>query len=360
MKLVETDRESGAEIYQLTDDPRSADNIYGEQPYGSADGTRITVRFYPKNSTDGGLSILDLTDESLHPVVQTSPRFPAFHAWGEHLYYQEEREGELLLRRCAYASLKKEDVVRLPTEEGRFSYGATSPDHRYYAASVHPEGEPSKVFLMDLTNGTSMTIVQEAKTHFKHEQFSLDGKNRILIQANQIPSAAADASEVRQVFLGILEVDREGVDWLAADRPHTPRPTGHEAWIGQKANVFFSTGADDKSEGNLWTAGVGDKSASLVSKTDVRFGHVSVSRCGDYWLGDATRENGIPIHAGSLETGRHRRLVYSRTVHDGQQWTHTHPYLTADSHWLIFTSDRGGLPQVYGARMPKGFLEDLR
>ena len=44
MKHVETDPESCAEIFQLVDDRRPADNIYGEQPYSSSDGARVTIR----------------------------------------------------------------------------------------------------------------------------------------------------------------------------------------------------------------------------------------------------------------------------------------------------------------------------
>jgi Tol biopolymer transport system component len=67
----------------------------------------------------------------------------------------------------------------------------------------------------------------------------------------------------------------------------------------------------------------------------------------------------VPIHIGSLTSGKHRRLVFSRTIHDGKQWSHTHPYLTADNRWLIFNSTRSGRAQVYGARLAKGFLESL-
>ena len=62
---------------------------------------------------------------------------------------------------------------------------------------------------------------------------------------------------------------------------------------------------------------------------------------------------------GSLKSGRHRRLIFSRTKYDGNQWAHTHPYLTADNRWLIFNSTRSGHAQVYGAVVPEGFLESL-
>jgi hypothetical protein len=350
VKPVETDPDSGAQIFQLTNDERPTDNIYGEQPYSPRQGNRIAVQHAASGQRDGGISIVDLTDGSVHPVVASKPRFPAFHAWRDHLYYQETVGDKLILRRCHYQTLAKEDVMELPAMEGRFSYGTVSQDHRYYAISFHPAGGGSKVLLFDLKTGQRRTLVERADFLFKHEQFSRDGRNCVLIQANKMP-------DVKEVRLGALDVDREGVRWFPADRPHTPRPTGHEAWVGKSSRILFSTASDKDSQGNVWTSALGDSTAALTAKTPTRFNHVSVSQCGQFWIGDITSEKDVPVHAGSLKDGRHLRLAFSRTVHDGKQWSHTHPYLTADNRWLIFNSTRSGRAQVYGARLAAGFLE---
>ena len=350
MKRLETDPETGAEIYQLVDDPRPADNIYGEQPYSSADGTRVAIRFYREGNADGGLSLLDLTDGSLHPVLDTAPRFPAFHAWGECIHYQEAVADRLVLKRCNYRTLDVEETLELPATDDRLSYGSVSPDGRYYAVSAHRQDKSSYVLSFDLQTGNSVTSVDATERYFKHEQFSLDGENRILIQAN--------SQDVTTVYLGILSPTAEGVQWLAADRPHTPRPTGHEAWVGATDRVFFSTAVDNPRDPNIWAAGVGDPSPTAI-QANRRFSHISVSRCGKYWICDVGSEDGVPIYAGSLESGNCRRLVVSGTEHDGKQWSHTHPYLTADNRWLIYTSTRSGHPTVFGCKLPDGFLEDL-
>ena len=102
---------------------------------------------------------------------------------------------------------------------------------------------------------------------------------------------------------------------------------------------------------------MGDEKPTLVHEGK-RFGHVSVSRDGKYWIGD-TGEKGIPIYIGSFATGRCKRACFSRTEYDGKQWSHAHPYLTADNKWLIFGARRNAHPQVHGAKLKDGWLETL-
>ncbi|NUQ00954.1 MAG: PD40 domain-containing protein, partial [Armatimonadetes bacterium] len=348
--LVETDPESGAQVFLLGADPRPADNIYGEQPYGDASGRRIAIRYYAQGEQRGGISIVDLVDGSRHEVLSGKPPFPAFHAWGEWLYYQQTVDGQRLLRRCHYLTMKIESVAVLPPERGSYSYGTVSPDHRWFAVSVSNPDTPAKVHLLDLARGAWKLLLDKPGYHAKHEQFSRDGRNKVLIQLNQMP-------DIKQVLLGEVDVDGT-LRLFPADQPHTPRPTGHEAWIGDTGSIFYSTAADPAGRGAIWTCRVDDPAPKPIHLGARRFGHVSVSRCGRYWIGD-NGEEGVPLYVGSFASGRCQRLILSRTVHDGQQWSHTHPYFTADNRWLIFTSTRGGHPQVYGAKLAEGWLASL-
>jgi len=348
---LETDPESGTRVVVLGPDIRPADTIYGEQPYSDSTSRWVAIRYYAKDDRPGGIAIVDLEDGSHRDVLVGKPPFPAFHAWGDYLYYHQAIEGRLVLRRCHYASLAIEDVAVLPTERGSFSYGTVSADLRYYAVSVQGKpGDPSKVHLLDLQTGAWSVLLDRPGYHAKHEQFSRDGRHRVLIQLNRMP-------DVKEVLLGELAVTGEA-RLFAADRPHTPRPTGHEAWVGNTDRIFFSTASDPDSAGNAWTAAIGEDCPTPVGAGPVRLSHVSVSRCGRYWLGDTGAE-GVPIVIGSFASGRCERAVFSRTVNTREQWSHTHPYLTADNRWLIFTSTRDGHPQVYGARLAPGWLERL-
>jgi len=353
---VEVDQDSGAEVYLLGKDERPADNIYGEQPYGDPTGRRIAIRYYKTDKQPGGLEIFDLVDGSRHVVLSGKPPFPAFNAWGEWLYYAQTVAGIRLLRRTHFLTLKTEDVAELPAERGSYSYGTVSPDGRYYAVSVTPPAPaeqpppPAQVHLLDLQSGQRRVPLDKPGYHAKHEQFSRDGRNRVLIQLNQMP-------DVKVVLLSELDVSG-GETPFPADQPYTLRPTGHEAWIGETAEIFFSTGADATSQGNIWRGKVGDRQPTLVYRGPLRFGHISVSRDGKYWVGD-TGEAGIPIYVGSFASGNYARVCFSRTEYDGQQWSHAHPYLTADNQWLIFGARRAGHPQCWGAKLKVGWLDRL-
>lgn len=179
-------------------------------------------------------------------------------------------DGKRLLRRCNYLTLDVEDVAELPPDRDEYSYGTVSPDHRYYAVSVRPpQGGPSQVHLLDLEANRWSVLLDKPGYHAKHEQFSRDGRNRVLIQLNQMP-------DVKVVLLSELEIGGTEKPF-PADRPYTLRPTGHEAWIGQTSSIFFSTGWNAAAKGNVWSAKVGVDKPALVHEGK-RFGHVSVSR----------------------------------------------------------------------------------
>ncbi len=348
---VEIDDESGARIYLLGGDERPADNIYGEQPYSDPGSRRIAIRYYPSEGKPGGISIVDLYDGSRHEVLSGKPPFPAFHPWSDWLYYRQTVDGVQMLRRCNYLTMEVENVAPLPPERGGYSYGTISPDYRWFAVAVRPEGaDASRVDLLDIETGEWRVLLDMEGYHAKHEQFSRDGRNRVLIQLNQMP-------DVKQVLLGEIDLSGE-MELFPADQPHTPRPTGHEAWMGDRSSVFFSTAADPATGANIYYGAAGDEGATPGTGPGVRVGHVSVSADGRYWIGD-TGEEGVPIYAGSFETGRCKRLAFSRTEYDGKQWSHAHPYMTADNRWVIFSARRGERPQVYGAYIADGWLEGI-
>ena len=351
--LVEVDSESGAEIYMFEGDERPSDPTYGEPPYGDATGRRIAIRYHSLPDKPGGITIFDLQDGSSHEIFSGIPSMPAMHAWGEWLYYYETLEGKKILRRCNYLSLKSETVAELPPDRGIYSYGTVSPDLRYYAVSVQAPGakQRNQVHLLDLKSKQWSIILNKSGYFVKHEQFSRDGRNRVLIQQNKLP-------DTKVVLLSELDINGNEKRF-PADQPYTLVCTGHEAWIGNSSRILFTTGMDTSTNGNLWSGKVGDEKATLVF-AGKSFMHVSVSRDGNYWVADIFGGDDVPIYVGSFKSGRVKRICLSHTEYDGKQWSHTHPYLTADNKWLIFGARRNGQQaQVYGAKLKEGWLKSL-
>ena len=69
---------------------------------------------YPLPDKPGGINVLDLQDGSNYEILSGKPPFPAFHAWGEWLYYAQTVDGKKMLRRCNYLTLDVDrDAVHL-------------------------------------------------------------------------------------------------------------------------------------------------------------------------------------------------------------------------------------------------------
>ncbi|MFW6158065.1 MAG: hypothetical protein ACOC8E_01750, partial [Planctomycetota bacterium] len=287
---IEIDEESGAEIYLLGADERPADNIYGEQPYSDPQSRRIAIRYYSGGDLPGGIEIFDLYDGSRHEVLSGKPPFPAFHPWSEWLYYRQTVDGVQMLRRCNYLTMEIENVAPLPPERGAYSYGTISPDHRWYAVAVMPEGaEGRRVDLLDIQTGEWRVLLDKEGYHAKHEQFSRDGRNKVLIQLNEMP-------DVEHVLLGEIDLSGE-LKLFPADEPHTLRPTGHEAWIGDTSSIFFSTRVDPDTGVNIYTGAVGDEAPTPVPGPGGEEGcriHWSMMHEGQIMLRDDSAMNFSP------------------------------------------------------------------
>ena len=86
--------------------------------------------------------------------------------------------------------------------------------------------------------------------------------------------------------------------------------------------------------------------------------------CGRFWVCDAwpleRRCTGPPdIVIGSPTSGKFARLCQAGGHWANFETGHAHPYLTADNRHVIFGSTRTGVPQVYAASIPNGFLDAL-
>ena len=167
---------------------------------------------------------------------------------------------------------------------------------------------------------------------------------------------------------------------LPIGAPWSAESSGHMAWVGETGRVAVAVDwlrAEKRHdprhpEGNLVIAAPGDARPTVFPAPQHGFYHVSISKCGRYFVCDdfmdfradgfgAGRSGPSRIVVGNLESGRSRVLI--RDCQDygiaGSSRFEPTPYFTADSRYVIYNGSPFGIMQVFAARLPPGFLESL-
>lgn len=404
---------SGARIIQLTSAAAISNNIYGEQPFGSPDGKRIIIARCQDFCWDeeGSLLVHELDTLRTTMVVRKTRgvRGVINSAWSGLVYYwtpdrklvqlslmslemkevyaEEDPDAPLL-----GASLTSDPRARNDYLE-RFGHAplpgaSVSPDQRYLIGSApRQRGRGAPVFQiirLDLKKKIREVIFEHPEISNPHLQFNPITGKHILVQNNQGLRLQRDGSvrRGRAVHCRLFVIDKDGRNqrFLPVGPPVTAGGTGHECFIGDTDRVLYSAGWDARSDydwrqdarhphGNLFTAAPGDRKPTCFHAPEHLFNHVSASRDGKYFVADSMphgrlfkdgRIQRVSLVVGNLCTGKYRVLVEdSEASGGGNQCTHTHPYFTADNRYVIYNADPGGIPQVFAARLPSGFLKSL-
>jgi hypothetical protein len=241
-----------------------------------------------------------------------------------------------------------------------------------------------QIIRLDLKKKVTEVIFEHPEICNPHLQFNPVHGRQILVQHNAGVRLKKDGSLDTYQTAGckLFTIDRDGRNQkvVPAGPPFTHGITGHECFVADTGRVLFSAGWIRPSEydwrhnplhsrGNLFTARPGDRQPIVFDAPQHRFNHISVSRCGRYFVADSHTGTGlfeggrckpVSLVIGNLTTGTFRTLVdNTEGTGGGNQCTHTHPYLTADNRYVIYNSDPAGIPQVYAAKLPAGFLESL-
>jgi hypothetical protein len=390
------DPSSGARIVQLTSAAAISNNVYGEQPYSSPDGKRVAIARCQDFCWDeeGSLLVHDLDTLRITMVARKirGVRGVCNSAWSGLVYYwRPDRK----LVRLSLVTLGQEVVYAEKDPKAPLPLGgggsSVSPDQRYMiwmAPRLKGKGAPVfQVIRLDLAKGKREVILEHPEICNPHLQFNPVHGRQILVQNNRGVRLHADGSTDRYTTqtsegttLFVIDADGGNLRFLPVGPPITASATGHECFVADTGRVLFSVGWTSPSfyesrhdarhpEGNLFTAAPGDARPTLFRAPEHRFNHVSCSRCGRYFVADSHpgpglfvngRCSAVSLVVGNLATGKCRVLVEdSQASGGGNQCTHTHPYLTADNRHVIYNADPGGIPQVFAARVPEGFLESL-
>ena len=372
------DPESGALVTRLTSAPVISNNIYCEVPYGSPDGRRIIIvrsaGLPPEEKR--ALYVVDLERLRL-------ARVPGFQggenaAWGEWVYGVNE-DGDIE----AFSMLTLERRTVFPadrwTAPGRPSVARVAPGERHIVYTVRLPGPVMGVGLADLQEQTNRIIFRHPEIWNTHAQFDPAEGRWILIQHNRGSEMGPDGTLLRAAGKEgttrfVLDLEGNRLPPLPAGEPHTAACTGHECFVAGTGRVAFTVGWQGHTtagaldgrypQGNLFTAAPGDEKPACFAAPEHRFNHLSVSRCGRYWVCDSYLHGipgPVPLVVGCFATGRYRTLLQDCGAScGGAQFSHPHAYFTADTRRVVYNADPDGIPHVFMAEVPNGFLASIR
>ncbi len=364
-------RESnGSEVWQVTTEKYNHSNIYCEMPYCSADSRyfvyeRRNPKLPGKNKVE--FMVVELGTWKQHRLDATVGLVGcAITHDGVFCYLKQVGKDAFDLMRVDLAKGRPEQIHRIEGEERPRSFGAVTPDGRYYLTGkkIGDDYQMFGILLVDLKTGRQSILDRDPFILNPHPQIEPGEGKQLMIQHNRGGKYTPDGKRLRLVgpegaTLYLASVPDGKRTLLQVGKPYTTPCTGHEAWIGKTKEILLTvapSGEFAPDKGNL--LGVRAGQPARVVARGYHFGHVGASRCGRFFSCDDWRET-YKVVIGSIRTGKTAVVCESRTKPGRSQNTHPHPYLTPDLKWVIFNSNRSGFPHVHAASVPAGMIEEL-
>ncbi|MFW6060060.1 MAG: hypothetical protein ACODAQ_07745, partial [Phycisphaeraceae bacterium] len=159
----------------------------------------------------------------------------------------------------------------------------------------------------------------------------------------------------------------DGSDFVKLNVGSQPleRVQGHQCRVGGQNRVITTLHRRETVDSpwiqdKIVTIGPGDSEYKVVGQGEPwrpGFTHMHTSADGKWWVSDCNATS--KIYVGSTETGRFKLFASSESTFGEGQFTHPHPCFIGNDHAIGWNSDRTGIPHVYAARIPDGFLDDL-
>lgn len=371
----ETDSICGSEIEQLTSEPVTSTNIYCEQRYASADGSRIAIDRRPFGRPVE-LWVCDMRTLRLCRIAEGNAvgANPFLNA----VYYVTRTSGIPKLMRLDLEELSSRELFTFEGQEP--ACGAISPDERrFIGGPFHVRNNVYSLCRIDFADGKLITLCEVEDMFNPHVQFDPGNGKRAFIQINRggVITASKNLKSLTGPLgatLALLDVETGKVSSLPVGRPHTPAITGHEAWGAKSGRIVFTAGHYDvspssfvtlKKDANkdgkppaaaIYSVAPGEPEPTVVAD-GLLFNHIAVSDDGRFFIGDdhATGR----IYVGNLQNGHYLPICDSHTRQGSCQYSHVHAYMTPDNRHVIFNSIVTGIAQVYAAHVPEGFLEKV-
>jgi hypothetical protein len=269
------------------------------------------------------------------------------------------------------------------------SLGSITPDNRYLISGISLGNKLYSIAKVDLQSGEVKVIFEAWPGIYNpHTQVDPQGGRDVMIQLDRNRYVDRNNNVQRNndglgITLFLIDVNGRNYRPLPVGKPVTDPEQGHQSWMGKTGSILFTTigSMEMKAEqGNIFTIRPGDIRPRAIAR-GYMYWHCNSSRCGRYFVAD-TRHGPIKLNAdkpkdseerythqpipyesliiiGSVATGKTRILCPSKAVCKKPQYTHSHPYFSPDSKWVIFNTEQDGIPHVAAARVPDGLLAEL-
>jgi hypothetical protein len=213
-------------------------------------------------------------------------------------------------------------------------------------------------------------VLHESTEFLGHELIDPAGSDEIVLYHQQ------DG----RVKMLVVDIDGRHPRSLPFGGTITAQTSGHHAWVTGTDRIITAVEwnrAEKRHdprhpEGNLLYARPDDTFPTVFPAPEHAFYHVSMSRCGTYFVCDdymdaeldgprTMRIGPVRIVMGNLKTGKHRTLV-SDCQSNGSlcwSWSEPTPNLTADNRHVLYDASPFGLNQVFAAEVTPAFLASL-
>ena len=359
------DPRTGIMPLRFTTMPFGNAHIYPEAPASTPDGQRfIFARHHPPCGFCT-YWIADLTTLAIRQVTdEPGATPPAISPDGSAIFYFVENT----LWRMSPESFQREPIHQAPETFRLVKWSSTISHCGTRLAGAWMGAEEGGVLVVDLTTGTSRSVYAHQDIRNAHAQYCRGPGNLLLVQVNDGMVRDSEGNVTR--FTGdlggrLVVVDDDGSQTreLGIGRSPLERAQGHQCWLGQDPVVISTIHCRDHlaapwRQTRIVATAVGDSSHRVVCEgVEEAFTHIHTTLGGRFWTSDCNRTAGI--YVGSVRTGRFKFFCDSGASFGAHQTTHPHPFFLGDGTSIGWNSDVTGATQVYVARIPDGFLDDL-
>ncbi len=365
------DPATGVMAIRLTSEPCLSHNIYPEAPIITPDGKRFVFARRRPLETHETFWVGDIETLRVRQVTdEEDAAAPVIAADGSWLFYSAGRK----VMRMSPETFEREAIFEVPDDELVWVGGIVSLDHtatRFLAPAKGRSGMYG-VAVIDVAAKTARIIFEGPDVHNPlaifglHGQYSRNADRKILVQVNngmEIDRHGNIARLIGDLGASLVVVNDDGTNPLVLRAGYSPveRVQGHQCWVGTK-DMVLTTLHRRETVTSPW---IQDRVVALVPGGAYRvvgegkgFTHIGSSPDGEWWVADDNKTGDIYI--GSMATARYKLFWRSGATFGSPQYTHPHPFFLGDGQAVGWNSDVTGIPHVYAARLPEGFLDSLR